>query len=41
VTILEALPRVVPVEDEEISAELDKSFRKKNIQIQTAAKWRA
>ena len=35
VTILEALPRVVPVEDEEISAELDKSFRKKNIQIFT------
>jgi dihydrolipoamide dehydrogenase len=38
VTILEALPRVVPVEDEEISAELDKSFRKKNIQIQTSCK---
>ena len=38
VTILEALPRVVPVEDEEISAELDKSFRKKNIQIQTGCK---
>ena len=35
VTILEALPRVVPVEDDEISAELDKSFRKKNIQIFT------
>jgi len=35
VTILEALPRIVPVEDEEISAELDKTFRKKNIQIQT------
>ena len=35
VTILEALPRVVPVEDEEISAELDKTFRKKNIQIFT------
>ena len=35
VTILEALPRVVPVEDEEISAELEKSFKKKNIQIQT------
>jgi len=33
VTILEALPRVVPVEDEEISAELDKTFRKKNINI--------
>ena len=29
VTILEALPRVVPVEDEEISAALDKAFRKK------------
>jgi dihydrolipoyl dehydrogenase len=38
VTILEALPRVVPVEDEEISAELDKTFRKKNIQIQTNCK---
>ena len=38
VTILEALPRVVPVEDEEISAELDKSFRKRNIQIQTSCK---
>src|SRR5215467_8158816 len=35
VTVLEALPRVVPVEDEEISAELDKSFKKRNIQIQT------
>jgi dihydrolipoamide dehydrogenase len=37
VTILEMLPRVVPVEDEEISAELDKSFRKKNIQIFTSS----
>jgi dihydrolipoamide dehydrogenase len=35
VTILEALPRVVPVEDEEISAELDKTCRKKGINIQT------
>jgi len=35
VTILEMLPRVVPVEDEEISAELDKAFRKKGIQIHT------
>jgi dihydrolipoamide dehydrogenase len=35
VTILEMLPRVVAVEDEEISAELDKAFRKKNIQIHT------
>jgi dihydrolipoamide dehydrogenase len=38
VTILEALDRVVPVEDEEISAELDKTFRKKNIQIFTGSK---
>jgi dihydrolipoamide dehydrogenase len=38
VTILEALPRVVPVEDEDISVELDKSFRKKNIQIHTSSK---
>ena len=36
VMILEALPRVVPVEDEEVSAELEKAFRKKNIQIQTS-----
>ena len=35
VTILEALPRVVPVEDEEISAELAKAFQKKSIQIFT------
>jgi dihydrolipoamide dehydrogenase len=35
VTILEMLPRVVPIEDEEISAELDKSFRKKDIEIFT------
>ena len=35
VTILEALPRVVPVEDEEISAELEKSFKKKGINIFT------
>ncbi len=38
VTILEMLPRVVPLEDEEISMELDKSFRKKGIKIQTEAK---
>jgi dihydrolipoamide dehydrogenase len=38
VTILEMLPRVVPVEDEEISAELDKTFKKKNIQIFTSSK---
>ena len=38
VTILEMLPRVVPLEDEEISAELDKAFRKKGIKIQTEVK---
>ena len=37
VTILEALPRVVPVEDEEVSAELNRVFRKKKIQIFTSA----
>ena len=35
VTILEALPRVVPLEDEEISTELEKSFKKKGINIFT------
>jgi dihydrolipoamide dehydrogenase len=35
VTILEALPRVAPLEDEEISTELEKSFKKKNINIFT------
>jgi dihydrolipoamide dehydrogenase len=35
VTILEALPRVVPVEDEEISAELEKTYKKKSINIFT------
>ncbi len=38
VTILEMLPRIVPLEDEEISAELDKVFRKKGVKIHTEAK---
>jgi dihydrolipoamide dehydrogenase len=38
VTLLETLPRVVPLEDEEISAELEKSFRKKGIKIELEAK---
>ena len=38
VTILEMLPRMVPLEDEEISAELEKAFRKRGIQIFTEAK---
>jgi dihydrolipoamide dehydrogenase len=38
VTLLEMLPRVMPVEDEDISAELEKALRKKGIQIFTEAK---
>ncbi len=38
VTILELLPRLVPVEDEAISAELEKSFRKQGITAHTGAK---
>jgi len=38
VTILEALPRIVPLEDEEISPELDRAFKKKGIRIETEAK---
>ncbi len=38
VTILEMLPRIVPLEDEEISAELEKAFKKKGIRIETGAK---
>jgi dihydrolipoamide dehydrogenase len=38
VTVLEALPRVVPLEDEEISPELEKAFKKKGIRIETESK---
>lgn len=38
VTILELLPRLVPVEDEAVSAELQKSFRKQGITAHTGAK---
>lgn len=37
VTIVEFLPRVVPVEDEEISKELEKLYKKKGIDIMTAS----
>ena len=37
VTILEMLPRLVPLEDEEISAELGKAFRKKGIRFELEA----
>ena len=38
VTIIEMLPRMVPLEDEEISAELEKAFRKRGVKIFTEAK---
>ena len=38
VTIVELLPRLVPVEDEAVSAELEKSFRKQGITSHTGAK---
>jgi dihydrolipoamide dehydrogenase len=38
VTILEFLPRMVPVEDEEISKELSRVFRKRGIDVNTGAK---
>jgi dihydrolipoamide dehydrogenase len=38
VTILEMLPRLVPVEDEEISKELARVFRKRGINFHTSAK---
>jgi dihydrolipoamide dehydrogenase len=38
VTLLEMLPQIMPLEDEDISAELEKSFKKKGIRIETGAK---
>ena len=38
VTVLEMLPRVVPVEDEEISKELEKTFKKAGIRVETGAR---
>jgi len=38
VTIFEMLPRIVPVEDEEISKELERSFKKQKIRVETGAK---
>jgi len=37
VTIVEFLPRIVPVEDEDISRELEKQYRKQGIEIMTNA----
>lgn len=38
VTLLEMLPRVVPLEDEEISKELQRVFKKSGIRVETGAK---
>ena len=38
VTLLEMLPRITPIEDDDISVELEKALRKKGIQIFTEAK---
>ncbi len=38
VTIIEFLPRIVPVEDEEISKELTRLFKKRGIDVNTGAK---
>jgi len=38
VTLIELLPRLVPSEDEAVSAELEKSFKKQGITIMTATK---
>ncbi|MFT4061912.1 MAG: dihydrolipoyl dehydrogenase [Edaphocola sp.] len=35
VTIVEFMPRIVPVEDEDVSKELEKSFKKKGIEVMT------
>src|SRR5439155_23904954 len=37
VTIFELLPRLVPIEDEAVSAELEKAFRKQGITSHTGA----
>jgi dihydrolipoamide dehydrogenase len=38
VTVIELLPRIVPAEDEAISAELEKSFKKQGIIVHTGTK---
>ena len=38
VTIIELLPRLVPVEDEAVSTELERSFRKQGIKVLTSTK---
>ncbi len=37
VTVVEFLPRIVPVEDEEVSAQLERSFKKSGIKVMTSS----
>lgn len=36
-TLIEMLPRVLPIEDEEVSAEVERSFKKQGIEVRTNA----
>jgi dihydrolipoamide dehydrogenase len=38
VTVIELLPRLVPIEDEAVSAELERSFKKQGIKVMTGTK---
>ena len=38
VTLVEMLPRVLPIEDEEVSAELQRALRKRGLEVMTGAK---
>jgi dihydrolipoamide dehydrogenase len=38
VTIIELLPRLVPIEDDAVSAELERSFKKQGIKVMTGAR---
>ncbi len=38
VTLIEMLPRILPIEDEEVSAELEKALRKRKIDVMTGTK---
>ena len=38
VTVIEMLPRIVPVEDEDVSKELERVFRKQKIRVETGAR---
>jgi len=38
VTLLEMMPRIVPVEDDDVSKELEKAFKRQGIRVETGAK---